>query len=388
MNDLNLACIGHGHVCTFVLFTDLDCAVSTEESNRVETPFYPEGEHGFWPHNPNTIILVSMGLFIAVLIVSIACFKCRGKTRRSTFHGSSGDQMMKETTNAGSREDISDTGKRRLMHYQQPTVPKNVPHGCSTDIKCETNLQPGFQQTVAHVEGTVKRSEISRESESGRQDREGYPIPMRPLKGVSKEIEEYHEYNYPDAKSIQEYALHSINSHDDPSNDSPDIQIHHHYHQGSDSLRVGPKEAHDKDYYCSGHLSSTSCDDDSPSITSSDIQIHHHYHQGSDLLGYGLEEVNYKDSYGSGHHSATSRDDHNPPITSPDTQIHHHYHQGSESLGCDCKDAQDEDYHVYVVPDEDSINVREETDGFHSYYYPDAQFFSKATDSHVQCVPE
>ena len=277
-----------------------------------------------------------MGLFMAVLIVGIACFKCTGRTRRSTFLGSSGNQMMKETINVGSDQDQSDTGKRRATDHQQFEVPKNVLHGCSNYIKCEANLQPRFQQTVAQVGGLGgkrKRThgisggsgDFSKFSGSGSLDKEVL-ILMNPLKGAIKEIEEYHEYNYPHAKSIQECDHHSR-------------------------------------------------DDQNPSTNSPDIQIHHHYHQGSDSLGADLKETNDNDYYDSGHHSATFHDDHNPSINSGDTKIYHHYHQGSDSLRFGCQEAHGKDH-------EDPTNVRAETDGYHSYYYPDAQIFTKTLDSH------
>ena len=332
----------HGNICTFLLLTDIDCTVSAEQRDNEATSFPTEVENGPGPYIPEIILIFSAGFVVTLLVIGIVCFRCRGRNKRSTFHASSGDQMMKETINAGSEEDISDSGKRITTQYQHIEGPKNdALHGCSNDIKCEANLQPRFQQqTVAQIggiAGNMKRTGISRGSGdisgSGSLDEEGYMILMHPLKGAIKEIEEYHEYNYPHAKSIQECDHHSRDD-QNPSTDSPDIQIHHHYHQGCDSLGVGLKETNDNDYYDSGH------------------------------------------------HSATFHDDHNPSINSGDTQIYHHYHQGSDSLRFDCQEAHGADHHVYVVSDEDSRNVRAETDGYHSYYYPDAQIFTKTLDSH------
>ena len=188
---------------------------------------------------------------------------------------------------------MSDTETRIPIHYQHIEVPKNVPHGCSTNIKCERNVRPGFQQTVSQVGGNRKRTGNSLgkgdSSESGSLDKEGYLIPMQSLKGITKDLDEYHEYDYPDARSTQDRSNHSA----------------------------------------------TYCDDHNPSTTSPDIQIHHHYHQGEDLPGYGSKE------------------------------------------------AHDRDYLVYVVPNADSGNLREDTDGYHGYDYPDTQFSSKTADSHV-----
>ena len=208
---------------------------------------------GFWSYDSDTIIIYSMGVLIVVLIISIVYLKCRSRTNRLSFHGSPGDQMMKETINGRAEEDISDTGKQ-ITHYQQIEVPNSASHGCASNIKCETNLQPECQQTVVQVEGNTKRTEISRGNgdpdKSGRLDKEGYLIRRHPVKWVSKDLEKYHEYNYPDAMSTQDRGHYSAtrSDHLNPSVNSPDIQIHHHYHQGEDLLDNFCKEAHDRDY--------------------------------------------------------------------------------------------------------------------------------------------
>ena len=95
LNDLVF--INHGNVCTFFLFTVIHGKVSqsTETTDIEPTPFPTEVGNEFWAYNRNTIIIFLMGVLVVMLIIAIVYLWCRGRNRRLTFQGSSGDQMMK-----------------------------------------------------------------------------------------------------------------------------------------------------------------------------------------------------------------------------------------------------------------------------------------------------